>query len=156
MGLLNLFFLGGIQTTIIRVSWNFVCKRKRQFVGDVMKLSMLNEVELGYSNLQGLKEPDQSTSVILWEASKSDFSNLPLVVSQPIVKSTSIVKTTQANWWHHLPANSCSKWGKAPGGGVVQYTCLVGCRLPPLDCCVSVCLVLTIDVYGKVQKELSP
>ena len=29
----------------------------------------------------------------------------------------------------------------------VQYICLVGCRLPPLDGYVAVCLVLTIDVY---------
>ena len=28
----------------------------------------------------------------------------------------------------------------------VQYTCLVRCRLPPLDDFVAVCLVLTIDV----------
>ena len=29
----------------------------------------------------------------------------------------------------------------------MQYICLVGCRLPPLDGYVSVGLVLTIDVY---------
>ena len=29
----------------------------------------------------------------------------------------------------------------------VQYICLIGCRLPPLDGHVAVCLVLTIDVY---------
>ena len=34
------------------------------------------------------------------------------------------------------------------GGGGVQYICLVGCRLPPLDGYVAVCLVLTIEVYS--------
>ena len=33
----------------------------------------------------------------------------------------------------------------------VQYKGLVGCRLPPLDGYVSVCLVLTIEVYGYKQ-----
>ena len=33
------------------------------------------------------------------------------------------------------------------GGGRVQYICLIGCRLPPLDGYVAGCLVLTIDVY---------
>ena len=32
--------------------------------------------------------------------------------------------------------------------GGVQYICLVGCRLPPLDGYVVVCLVLTIDAFG--------
>ena len=27
-------------------------------------------------------------------------------------------------------------------------TCLIGCRLPPLDGYMAVCLVLTIEVYG--------
>ena len=35
------------------------------------------------------------------------------------------------------------------GGGGVQYTSLVGCRLPPLD----VCQVLTIDVYDDTLKN---
>ena len=60
---------------------------------------------------------------------------------------TSIVKTRQTNWQHHLPAYSCSKQGISPGWSGIQYTCLVGCRLPPLDGYVAVCLVLTIDVY---------
>ena len=34
----------------------------------------------------------------------------------------------------------------------MQYTCLVGCRLPSLDGYVAVCLVLTIDVYGPFVK----
>ena len=34
------------------------------------------------------------------------------------------------------------------GGGGVQFICLVGCRLPPLDGYVTVCVVSTIDVYG--------
>ena len=29
----------------------------------------------------------------------------------------------------------------------MQYKCLIGSRLPPLDGYVSVCLVLTIEVY---------
>ena len=39
---------------------------------------------------------------------------------ETIFKSlTSIVKTRQANQWHHLPAYSCIKRGIAPGGGGV-------------------------------------
>ena len=34
---------------------------------------------------------------------------------------TSIVKTRQANWWHHLLAYSRSKRGIAPGGSGVPY-----------------------------------
>ena len=33
-------------------------------------------------------------------------------------------------------------------GGYVQYICLVGCKIQPLDGYVAVCLVLTIDIYG--------
>ena len=33
--------------------------------------------------------------------------------------------------------------------GWVQYKSLVGCKLPPLDGYVAVCLVLITDVYGK-------
>ena len=43
----------------------------------------------------------------------------------------------------------------APGGGGVQYTCLVGCRPPPLDGYVSVYLVLIIDIYGLVLNMIS-
>ena len=32
--------------------------------------------------------------------------------------------------------------------GLEEVKCLIGCRLPPLDGYTSVCLVLTIDVYG--------
>ena len=32
--------------------------------------------------------------------------------------------------------------------GWVQYICLVGCRLPPLDGYVAACLVLTIEIHG--------
>ena len=31
----------------------------------------------------------------------------------------------------------------------MQYICLIGCKLPPLDGYVAVCLVLTIEVYDK-------
>ena len=34
-------------------------------------------------------------------------------------------------------------------------TCLVGCRLPPLDGYVAVCLVLTIEVYARSQCKTS-
>ena len=64
---------------------------------------------------------------------------------------TSIVKGRQGNQWHHLPAYSCTERGIAPGGGGVQYTCLVGCRLPPLDVNIAVCLVLTIEFYGRSE-----
>ena len=37
------------------------------------------------------------------------------------------------------------------GGGGVQFICLVGCRLPSLDGNVSVCLVLTKEVFGRVD-----
>ena len=37
------------------------------------------------------------------------------------------------------------------GGGGVQFICLVGCRLPSLDGYVSVCLVLTKEVFGRVD-----
>ena len=36
-----------------------------------------------------------------------------------LLSETSIVKTRQANQWHHLPAYSCSKRGIAPGRGGV-------------------------------------
>ena len=65
-------------------------------------------------------------------------------------------KTRQADfsgtiYWPILTANEA--WclegvGYHIGGGVVQYKCFVGCRLPPLDGYVAVCLVLTIDVYA--------
>ena len=31
--------------------------------------------------------------------------------------------------------------------------CLIGCRLPPLDAYVSMCLVLTIDVYAQLYSN---
>ena len=100
-------------------------------------------------------------SKIDWNRRKDNFGISRWVITKPLpypsfsIPSTYIVKTRQANWWHHLTANSCSKQGIAPakvgchiGGGRVQYICLVGCRLPPLDDYVAVCLVLTIDFYG--------
>ena len=33
----------------------------------------------------------------------------------------------------------------------MQYICLVGYRLPPLDGYVSVCLVLTVEVYASMN-----
>ena len=68
----------------------------------------------------------------------------------------SIAKTRQTNLWHHLLAISCSDQGIGLKGGGVQYTCLVGCRLPPLDGYVSVCLVLTIEVYGNFLATNGP
>ena len=57
---------------------------------------------------------------------------------------TSIVKTRQANRWHHLMAYSCSERGIVSRRcvvsywrGLVLYICLIGCRLPPLDGYVS-------------------
>ena len=41
------------------------------------------------------------------------------------------------------------------GGGVVQYICLVGCRIQPLDGYVPVCLVVTIDVNASVKMKES-
>ena len=36
--------------------------------------------------------------------------------------------------------------------GVVQYICLVGCKIQPIDGHVVVCLVLTVDVvYGNTK-----
>ena len=35
-------------------------------------------------------------------------------------------------------------------GVLVQYICLFGCKIQPVDVYVSVCLVLTIDVYAHV------
>ena len=32
---------------------------------------------------------------------------------------------------------------------MVQHICLVGCKIQPVDGYVSVCLGLTIDVYGQ-------
>ena len=72
--------------------------------------------------------------------------NLPI----SLMSKASIVKSRQANQWHHLPAYSCTKRGIARGGGGVQNTCLVGCRLPPLDGSMAVCLVLTIELYANV------
>ena len=76
----------------------------------------------------------------------------------------SIVKTRQANWWHHLgtglfPQHTRhSAWRRwvpywrrwVPyWRGWVQYICLIGCRLPPLDGYMAVCLVLAVvEVYG--------
>ena len=37
------------------------------------------------------------------------------------------------------------------GGGGVQYICLVGCKIQPVDGYVPVCLVLTIDVYVRTR-----
>ena len=37
------------------------------------------------------------------------------------------------------------------GGGKVKYICLIGCRLPPLDGYMAVCLVLTIEVYDQID-----
>ena len=54
------------------------------------------------------------------------------------------VKTRQTNRWQHLLAISCRKQGTWLGAVGVHYICLVGCRLPPLDGYVYVCLVLTI------------
>ena len=51
-----------------------------------------------------------------------------------------------ANKAQHLKGAGCDV-----GGGGVQYTCLVGCRLPPLDGYAAACLVLTIDVYGSYK-----
>ena len=62
---------------------------------------------------------------------------------------TSIVKTRQIERWNHLPAISRSEEGIGLGGGGVQYIFLIGCRLSPLDGYVSVCLVLTIVVFGR-------
>ena len=39
------------------------------------------------------------------------------------------------------------------GGGGLQYICLVGCRLLPQDGHVSVCLVLTIEVYALAEGD---
>ena len=36
---------------------------------------------------------------------------------------------------------------------MVQYICLVGCKIQPLDGYLAVCLVLTIDVYDRVQSK---
>ena len=36
----------------------------------------------------------------------------------------------------------------------MQYTCLLGCRLPPLDGYMAVCLILIIDVYGKEKHTI--
>ena len=36
----------------------------------------------------------------------------------------------------------------------MQYICLVGSRLPPPDGYVSVCLVLTIQVYDKTHIDV--
>ena len=62
---------------------------------------------------------------------------------------TYIIKTRQAN----LRPYSCSGQGKALGGVGVQYICLIGCRLSPLDGYVAVRLVLTIDVYDGNQMQ---
>ena len=77
------------------------------------------------------------------------------VTSLYLVTKTYIVKIWQTNRMHHLPAISCSEQGSGLGGGGyhiggggVQFICLVECRLPPLDGYVSVCLVLTIEVYA--------
>ena len=77
-------------------------------------------------------------------------SNAHCNVPISLMSLASIVKSRQANQCHHLPAYSCTKRGIAPGGCVVQNTCLVGCRLPPLDGSMAVCLVLTIELYANV------
>ena len=82
---------------------------------------------------------------IEWEQKLQTFQPRGRYLS--VIPQTSIVKTTQANCWHLLPANSCSKRGIAHGGG---GSVLVG--FPPLDGYVAVCLVLTIDVYGNTIK----
>ena len=51
-----------------------------------------------------------------------------------------------ANKAQHLKGAGCDV-----GGGGVQYTCLVGCRLPPLGGYVGMCLVLTIEVYDSIK-----
>ena len=35
----------------------------------------------------------------------------------------------------------------------MQYICFVGCKIQPLDGYLAVCLVLTIDVYDRVQSK---
>ena len=56
-------------------------------------------------------------------------------------------------YWPILVANEACHmegWGamlEGVGNSKHALTCLVGCRLPPLDSYVSVCLVLTIEVY---------
>ena len=47
-------------------------------------------------------------------------------------------------YWFFLAMNEA----QACGRGRVQHISLVGCKLPPLDGYVAVCLVLTIEVYG--------
>ena len=70
------------------------------------------------------------------------------------IPCTSIVKTRQGNWWHHLPAYSRSEQGIAPstggvpcwrGWGSVSTHALLDADFHHY---MAVCLVLTIDVYG--------
>ena len=80
-----------------------------------------------------------------------------VIVKRPYMMS---YKNRQAKRWRHLAAFSCSDEGIAPGGGGwhvggggVQYTCLIWCRLTPLDGYMPVRLVLTIDVHVWRQKR---
>ena len=57
---------------------------------------------------------------------------------------TSIVKTIQTDWWHHLPVFSYNEPGIGWRGGWGA----VGCKLTPLDGYMAVCPVLTMEVYG--------
>ena len=66
-----------------------------------------------------------------------------------------LLKLIQTDQWHHLLAISCNEQGIGFGGagvpywrGGVQYICLVGYKIQPVDGYVSVYLVLTIYVYG--------
>ena len=43
---------------------------------------------------------------------------------------------------------SCNEQGIGFRGCVLQYICLVGCKIQPVDGYVTVCLVLTIDIIS--------
>ena len=57
-------------------------------------------------------------------------------------------------YWPILRMHSTWRWGVPYWRGWVQFKCLVGCRLPPLDGYLAVCLFLTIDVDDATLVQL--